>query len=47
MCGTGKSSLLGGMVEMNHAGGIRPREIAVGTILICCSTPTGDLVIDA
>ena len=39
MCGTGKSSLLGGMVEINHAGGIRPREIAAGKILICCSTP--------
>lgn len=47
MCGTCKSGLLGGTVEMNHAGGIRPREIAAGKILICCSTPTGDLVIDA
>ena len=47
MCGTCKSSLLGGTVEMNHAGGIRPKEIAAGKILICCSTPTGDLVIDA
>jgi hypothetical protein len=47
MCDTGKSSLLGGMVEINHAGGIRPREIAAGKILICCSTPTWDLVFDA
>ena len=47
MCGTCKSTLLGGTVEMNHAGGIRPREIAAGKILICCSMPTGDLVIDA
>lgn len=47
MCGTCKSSLLQGTVEMNHAGGIRPKEIAAGKILICCSTPTGDLVIDA
>ncbi|GAA1878160.1 hybrid-cluster NAD(P)-dependent oxidoreductase [Paeniglutamicibacter psychrophenolicus] len=47
MCGTCKSGLLQGTVEMNHAGGIRPREIAAGKILICCSTPTGDLVIDA
>jgi ferredoxin-NADP reductase len=47
MCGTCKSGLLGGTVEMNHAGGIRPREIAAGKILICCSTPTANLVIDA
>ncbi|MFI8412161.1 flavin reductase family protein [Paeniglutamicibacter gangotriensis] len=47
MCGTCKSGLLQGTVEMNHAGGIRPKEIAAGKILICCSTPTGDLVIDA
>ncbi len=47
MCGSCKSSLLAGSVEMNHAGGIRPREIAAGKILICCSKPTGDLVIDA
>ncbi len=47
MCGTCKSELLQGTVEMNHAGGIRPKEIAAGKILICCSTPTGDLVIDA
>jgi ferredoxin-NADP reductase len=47
LCGTCKSDLLRGTVEMNHAGGIRPREIAQGKILICCSTPTADLVIDA
>ncbi|RAX49904.1 hybrid-cluster NAD(P)-dependent oxidoreductase [Arthrobacter sp. AQ5-05] len=47
MCGTCKSGLLQGTVEMNHAGGIRPKEIVAGKILICCSTPTGDLVIDA
>ncbi|MFL4479178.1 2Fe-2S iron-sulfur cluster-binding protein [Paeniglutamicibacter sp. ORCA_105] len=47
MRGACKFSLLGGTGEMNHAGGIRPREIAAGKVLICCSTPTGDLVIDA
>lgn len=47
MCGTCKSGLLEGAVEMNHAGGIRPREIAEGKILLCCSRPTEDLVIDA
>lgn len=47
MCGTCKSGLLAGAVEMDHAGGIRPREIAAGKILLCCSKPIGNLVIDA
>lgn len=47
VCGTCKASLLSGTVEMDHAGGIRPREIAQHKILLCCSTPTSDLVIDA
>ena len=32
---------------MAHAGGTRPREIAENKILICCSTPLEDLVVDA
>ena len=47
MCGTCKTTLLSGRVEMNHAGGIRPREIAQDKILLCCSTPCEDLVLDA
>ena len=47
MCGTCKSTLLQGRVDMQHAGGIRPREIAQDQILVCCSTPLDDLVIDA
>jgi glycine betaine catabolism B len=47
VCGTCKSTLVSGKVEMEHAGGIRPREIAENKILICCSTPLEDLVIDA
>ena len=47
MCGTCKTTLLSGSVEMNHAGGIRPREIAQDKILLCCSTPREDLVLDA
>ncbi len=47
MCGTCRSTLLQGRVDMQHAGGIRPREIAQGQILVCCSTPLDDLVIDA
>jgi ferredoxin len=46
MCGTCKSKLVSGQVDMKHAGGIRPREIAQGQILICCSKPLTDLVIE-
>jgi ferredoxin-NADP reductase len=46
-CGTCKTPLLSGRVDMNHAGGIRPREIAQNQILLCCSTPATDLVVDA
>jgi glycine betaine catabolism B len=47
MCGTCKTTLLSGTVDMQHNGGIRPREVAQNKILICCSKPLGDLVIDA
>ncbi len=47
LCGTCKSDLLEGSVDMQHAGGIRPREIASGKFLPCCSYPRGNLVIDA
>ncbi|NBB08166.1 hybrid-cluster NAD(P)-dependent oxidoreductase [Pseudomonas sp. SLFW] len=46
VCGTCKTSLLQGTVEMNHNGGIRQREIDKGLRLLCCSKPTSDLVID-
>ncbi len=46
LCGTCKSRLVSGTVDMQHAGGIRKREIEQGMILICCSKPTSDLVID-
>ena len=47
MCGTCKTTMLSGTVDMQHNGGIRPREIAQNKILICCSKPLGDLVVDA
>lgn len=47
MCGTCKTTLLDGHVDMQHAGGIRPREVARGQILPCCSTPLDDVVVDA
>lgn len=47
MCGTCKTTLVEGTVDMHHQGGIRQREIDQGKILICCSRPTSPLVIDA
>lgn len=46
ICGTCKSNLISGTVDMKHGGGIRRREIDQGKILLCCSTPTGHLVIE-
>jgi Rieske 2Fe-2S family protein len=46
MCGTCKSKLVSGTVDMQHNGGIRQRDIDAGMILTCCSRPTSDLVID-
>ena len=46
MCGTCKSTMLSGTVDMQHAGGIRQREIDQGRVLLCCSKPTSDVVID-
>lgn len=46
MCGTCKVKLLEGNVEMQHNGGIRQREIDQGMVLLCCSKPLTDLVID-
>ncbi|TDU02684.1 ferredoxin-NADP reductase [Streptomyces sp. 846.5] len=47
MCGTCKTTLLAGSVEMRHNGGIRPREIERNKILLCCAKPLEDLVIEA
>lgn len=46
MCGTCKSKINSGTLDMNHNGGIRQREIDAGLALLCCSRPTSDLVID-
>jgi ferredoxin-NADP reductase len=45
-CGTCKSRLVSGTVQMSHQGGIRQREIDQGLILLCCSKPTSNLVIE-
>eukprot|EP01037_Dinobryon_pediforme_P015812 gene15812-15970_t len=47
LCGTCKSKLIAGSVDMKHNGGIRQREIDAGFFLPCCSRPLSDLVIDA
>ena len=46
VCGTCKSKLISGQVDMKHGGGIRQREIDQGMILICCSKPLSNLVIE-
>jgi ferredoxin-NADP reductase len=46
LCGTCKSRLVSGTVQMSHQGGIRQREIDQGLILLCCSKPTSNLVIE-
>ena len=46
MCGTCKSKKVSGSIDMHHQGGIRQREIDAGMMLLCCSKPTSDLVIE-
>ena len=46
MCGTCKVKLVSGEVAMKHAGGIRQREIDQGMVLLCCSKPLSDLIVD-
>ncbi len=46
ICGTCKSKLVSGIVDMKHDGGIRQREIDAGFFLPCCSKPLSDLVIE-
>jgi ferredoxin-NADP reductase len=46
MCGTCKTKMVSGQVEMKHAGGIRQREVDQGWILPCCSKPLSDVVLE-
>ncbi|CAB3673320.1 hybrid-cluster NAD(P)-dependent oxidoreductase [Trinickia soli] len=46
MCGTCKVKLVSGEVDMHHNGGIRQREIDQGMVLLCCSKPLSNLVVD-
>lgn len=47
VCGTCKLQKIDGEVDMQHNGGIRPKEIAADKILVCCSTPLSDVRLDA
>lgn len=46
VCGTCKTKLLEGSVDMKSNGGIRDREVQKGFRLLCCSRPTSDLVLE-
>ncbi|SAL54600.1 ferredoxin oxidoreductase [Caballeronia udeis] len=46
VCGTCKTKVLEGTVDMKHNGGIREREVQKGFRLLCCSRPTSDLVLE-
>lgn len=46
VCGTCKTKVLEGTLDMKHNGGIRDREIQKGFRLLCCSRPTSDLVLE-
>ncbi|GAA2617584.1 hybrid-cluster NAD(P)-dependent oxidoreductase [Streptomyces axinellae] len=47
LCGSCMTTLEKGSVDMRHNGGIHPRDTARNKILLCCSTPRENLVIDA
>ena len=46
VCGTCKATMVSGEVDMDHQGGIRPREVREGKILPCCSVPRTDIVLE-
>lgn len=46
VCGSCKTLLVEGNVQMKHQGGIRQREVDKGWRLLCCSYPESDLVLD-
>lgn len=46
VCGTCRTRLISGTVEMHNAGGLKQREIDQGWILPCASKPTSPIVLD-
>jgi ferredoxin-NADP reductase len=46
VCGTCRTRKLTGEVDMHQNGGLRPREVAQGWMLPCCSRPLSDVELD-
>jgi ferredoxin-NADP reductase len=46
VCGTCRTLKVSGDVDMQHGGGLRPREVNQGWILPCCSKPLANVVLD-
>ncbi len=46
ICGTCKSKLISGDIDMHQKGALRPRDIEAGFFLPCCSKPRSDLMIE-
>ncbi|NDY91771.1 hybrid-cluster NAD(P)-dependent oxidoreductase [Ideonella livida] len=46
VCGSCRTRRLAGEVLMQQGGGLRPREVAQGWILPCCSRPLSDVALD-
>lgn len=46
VCGTCRTRKVSGEVQMQQGGGLRPREVAQGWFLPCCSQPLSDLEIE-
>lgn len=46
VCGTCRTQRSAGEVQMSQNGGLRPREVAQGWFLPCCSRPLGDLTLE-
>jgi ferredoxin-NADP reductase len=46
ICGTCRTRRIAGEIAMNQGGGLRPREVAQGWMLPCCSKPLSDLELD-
>lgn len=46
VCGTCRTRKLAGEIEMHQNGGLRPREVAQGWMLPCCSKPLSDIELD-
>lgn len=46
VCGTCRTRKLSGEVAMHQGGGLRPREVALGWMLPCCSKPLSDIELD-